>query len=180
MTVVDVVSEAWPELPVSAWQDTRDTLHMWTQVVGKVRLALEPMVNHWWQVPLYVSARGLTTSLMPWDGGGLEIEFDFLADDLALRTTGGGSLRVALEPRTVADFHAATMAALGELGVTVTIMPRPVEVADAIPFADDVVHRSYDGDAVRRFWTALVHAHRVMTAFRAGFAGKVSPVHFFW
>ncbi|HKE73829.1 MAG TPA: DUF5996 family protein [Acidimicrobiales bacterium] len=171
---------AWPELTLADWDDTRVTLHMWTQVVGKVRLALEPMVNHWWQVPLYVSARGLTTSLMPWDGGGLEIEFDFLAHDLVLRTTGGDERRVALEPRTVADFHAATMAALGELGVGVTIVPRPTEVPDAIPFPKDVTHRSYDGDAARRFWTALVQAHRVMTAFRAGFVGKASPVHFFW
>jgi Family of unknown function (DUF5996) len=171
---------AWPELTLADWADTRVTLHMWTQVVGKVRLALEPMVNHWWQVPLYVSVQGLTTSLMPWDGGGLEIEFDFLDHDLVLRTTGGEARRVALEPRTVADFHAATMAALGELGVTVTIVSRPTEVPDAIPFAEDVTHRSYDGDAARRFWTALVHAHRVMTAFRAGFIGKASPVHFFW
>ena len=171
---------AWPELTLSTWQDTRDTFHMWTQVVGKVRLALEPMVNHWWQVPLYVSARGLTTSLMHAGTTGLEIEFDLIDHDLALRTTDGRHRHVALEPRSVADFYRATMHALDELDVRVTILPRPVEVAAAIPFADDEQHRAYDPAAVHRFWQALVHAHRVMTRFRAGFLGKVSPVHFFW
>jgi hypothetical protein len=170
----------WPRLAVSEWADTRDTLHLWTQVVGKVRLALEPMINHWWQVPLYVSARGLTTSLMHHRGRGLEIEFDFVDHVLAVRTSDGERRDVTLEPRSVADFHAATMAALGDAGVDVTIMARPVEIPDALPFADDDVHRSYDADAAHRFWLQLLQAHRVMLQFRSGFIGKASPVHFFW
>jgi hypothetical protein len=170
----------WPELTLMAWDDTRDTLQLWTQVVGKVRLALEPMVNHWWQVPLYVSARGLTTSLMHAGGRGLEIEFDFVDHALVLQTSDGQVRTVALEPRTVASFYQATMAALGELGVAVTIFPRPVELVEAIPFADDEKHRSYDADAAQRFWLVLVQAHRVMMEFRSHFVGKVSPVHFFW
>ena len=173
-------STPWPDLTLSAWEDTRDTLHMWMQVVGKVRLALTPMVNHWWQVPLYVSARGLTTSLMPTEGGGLEVEFDFIDHVLALRTSDGDSRTVALEPRTVASFYEATMTALRELDVHVTILARPVEVVESIPFADDVTHRSYDAPAAHRFWIALVHAHRVLTEFRSRFIGKASPVHFFW
>ena len=170
----------WPELTLSGWEETRDTLQLWTQVVGKVRLALEPMVNHWWQVPLYVSARGLTTSLMDVGGRGLEIEFDFIDHRLNLRTSDGQSEAVTLEPRTVASFYAATMGALKDLGVAVEIFPRPVEMAEVIRFPDDEVHRSYDADAARRFWLALVQSHRVMTRFRARFIGKVSPVHFFW
>jgi hypothetical protein len=175
-----MVGAPWPELKLSAWQGTRDTLHMWTQVVGKVRLALSPMINHWWQVPLYVSARGLTTSLMHAEGKGLEIEFDFVDHVLLLRTSDGGTRIVALEPRTVASFYDATMTALRELDVPVTLLARPVEVVDSIPFADDVTHRSYDAEAAHRFWLALVHAHRVMTVFRSRFVGKASPVHFFW
>src|SRR5690349_20292213 len=169
---------AWPEL--TEWADTRDTLHMWTQVVGKVRMALTPMVNHWWHVTLYVSARGLTTSLMPAGGRGVEMEFDFVGHVLAIRTADGDARTVALEPRTVANFYAETMASLHDLGVDVTIIPRPQEVVTAIPFADDEVHRSYDSDSANRFWRALVDSHRVMTEFRSGFIGKVSPVHFFW
>ena len=168
----------WPEL--TGWADTRDTLHMWTQVVGKVRMALTPMVNHWWHVTLYVSARGLSTSLMHAHGRGVEMEFDFVDHVLAIRTDDGGSRAVALEPRTVADFYAATMAALADLGIGVRINTRPVEVEVAIPFADDGEHRSYDPDAATRFWRVLVDCHRVMTEFRSRFIGKVSPVHFFW
>jgi hypothetical protein len=171
---------AWPELSLSKWVDTRDTLHMWTQVVGKVRMALTPMINHWWQVPLYLTSRGLTTSLMHTGGRGLDIEFDFVDHALELRTTDGARRRVPLEPRSVASFYAATMAALEELGVHVTVFPRPSEVVEAIPFYEDELHRSYDPDAARRFWLALVQAHRVMVQFRAGFIGKASPVHFFW
>ena len=176
----DGSAQLWPELTLSAWDDTRDTFHMWTQVVGKIRLALEPMVNHWWQVPLYVSARGLTTSLMHAGGKGLEIEFDLIDHVLDCRRSDGRSARVHLEPRSVASFYAATMDALGELGVRVRILPRPVEVVEAIPFADDERHHAYDAAAVHRFWSALVQAHRVMGRFRAGFVGKASPVHFFW
>jgi hypothetical protein len=172
----------WPVLPaVDDWRDTRDTVHLWTQVVGKVRMALEPMVNHWWYVTLYVSARGLATSLMPTpDGRGVDIEFDFLDHQLAIRTTDGAARHVALEPRTVASFFGETMDALAELGVRPDIHARPNEVRDAIPFADDDVHRSYDSDAVQRFWQGLVQVDRVLTRFRAGFLGKVSPVHVFW
>jgi hypothetical protein len=153
---------------------------MWTQIVGKIRLALEPMVNHWWQVPLYVSARGLTTSLMHTATTGLEIEFDLIDHVLEIRTTDGRHRRVALEPRSVASFYAATMTALDELGTPVTILARPVEVVDAVPFAQDEQHRAYDVAAVHRLWLALVHIHRVMVRFRGRFIGKASPVHFFW
>jgi hypothetical protein len=170
----------WPDLTDFASGETRDTLLRWTQVVGKVRLALEPMINQWWQVPLYVSARGLTTSLMASRGRGVEIEFDFIDQVLVLRTTDGEDRKVNLEPRTVASFYHATMDALAELDVPVSILARPVEVEKAIPFADDVERRAYDPDAVHRFWIALVHAQRVLTTFRAGFIGKASPVHFFW
>jgi hypothetical protein len=173
-------AEAWPELRIEKWADTRDTLHLWTQIVGKVRMALEPMTNHWWQVTLYVSARGLTTSLMHAGGRGLEAEFDFLAHQLELRTTDGALRRVALEPRSVADFYAATMRALDELAIPIHIVARPNEVTDAIPFGEDEVHRSYDPDAARQFWLALVHMHRVLAVFRSRFIGKASPVHFFW
>ena len=136
------MTHQWPELTLAAWHDTRDTVHMWMQVVGKVRLALAPPVNHWWQVPLYVSARGLTTSLMHTADRGLEIEFDIIDHALVLRTTDGRRRTVALEPRTVASFYEATMEALHEVGVHVTILARPVEVAEAIPFAEDVVHHA--------------------------------------
>ena len=171
---------AWPDLTLSRWEDTRDTLHLWTQIVGKVRLGLMPMINHWWQVPLYVSSRGLTTSLMPAGDFGLEVEFDFVDHVLELRTTDGAHRRVALEPRTVANFYAATTAALDELGVRVRIFPRPSEVVEAIPFDEDELHRSYDAGAAHRFWLALVRSQRVLVQFRAGFIGKASPVHFFW
>jgi Family of unknown function (DUF5996) len=170
----------WPELTLSTWEDTRDTLQLWAQIVGKVRLALEPMVNHWWQVPLYVSAQGLTTSLMHTTRGGLEIEFDFIDHVLDFRTSRGERRQVTLEPRTVASFYGAVMAALGELGVEVAILARPVEILVAIPFAEDEQHRSYDADAAHRFWLVLLQAHRVMSLFRARFIGKASPVHFFW
>jgi hypothetical protein len=174
------VANTWPELTLSAWDQTRDTVHLWSQVVGKVRLALAPMINHWWQVPLYVSARGLSTSMMPAQGRGLEMEFDFIDHALVIRLSTGEERRVALEPRSVASFYAETMAALRGLGVEVSIYPRPTEVVEAIPFADDVKHSSYDAEAVRRFWQALIQADRVMTRFRAQFIGKASPVHFFW
>ena len=176
---VDAVTE-WPELTVASWEPTRVALHMWTQVVGKVRLALEPMVNHWWQVPLYVSARGLTTSLMHAGAVGVEIEFDFIRHVLVIRTTRGETRELPLGPPSVADFYAATMAALRELGIAVDILARPVEVPEAIPFAQDTVHHAYDADAVHRFWQQLVAADRVLKRFRAGFIGKASPVHFFW
>lgn len=171
---------AWPQLTLAGWQDTRDTLHLWTQVVGKVRLALAPMVNHWWQVPFYVSARGLTTSLMHVEGRGLEIEFDFVDHVVDLRTSDGQRRQVPMEPRSVASFHESVIQALAELGIRVPMLARPVEVPDAIPFASDELHASYDATAAHRFWQALLQAHRVMSVFRARFVGKASPVHFFW
>jgi len=170
---------AWPDL-TSPWADTRDTVHMWTQVVGKIKLVLNPMINHWWQVPLYLSARGLTTSLMPAGRQGLEIEFDFVDHSLYLRTTDGSLRAVALEPRSVAGFYAETMDALDDLGVHVAVNKRPSEVEVAIPFDRDEMHHSYDREAANRFWLALVQIHNVLLQFRSRFIGKNSPIHFFW
>ena len=171
---------SWPRLTLSEWEGTRDTLHLWTQVVGKVRLALAPMVNHWWQVALYVTARGLTTSLMPVGRRGLEIQFDFVDHRLALLTTDGDTRHLDLRPCSLADFYAETMEALGALEVHVPMLPRPVEVAVSVPFIEDTETRPYDAGAARRFWLALVQASRVMGVFRGPFVGKSSPVHFFW
>jgi hypothetical protein len=171
---------AWPELDVSKWTDTRDTLHMWLQVIGKIRMASTPLINHWWNVPLYVSSRGLTTSLMHASRRGLEIEFDFIDHLLELRTTNGESRQILLEPQSVATFYRSTMAALDGLGMHIHVDPRPSEVVEAIPFDVDDTHRAYDGDAVHRFWHALVHVDRVLTEFRSRFIGKASPVHLFW
>jgi hypothetical protein len=153
------VGSDWPELRLESWVETRDTLHLWTQIVGKVRLALEPMVNHWWQVPLYVSARGLTTSLMHAGSVGLEMEFDFVDHILFIRTSSGEETELALEPRSVADFYAATMTALNDVGVSVAILPRPVEIPESIPFAQDEVHAQYDADPLfgsGRRWSARI------------------------
>jgi hypothetical protein len=174
------VSGTWPDLGEVDWHETRDTLHLWTQVVGKVKLALNPMINHWWQVPLYVSARGLTTSLMHAGDQGLEIEFDFVDHQLSLRSSTGAHRQVRLEARSVASFYTATMAALDELGVSIHLNTRPSELAVAIPFELDDAERSYDAAAVRQFWLALVRIHEVLLKFRARFIGKVSPVHLFW
>jgi hypothetical protein len=173
-------TELWPALRVADWADTRDTLHMWTQIVGKIRMASEPMINHWWQVPLYVSARGLTTSSMPYAHGAFDMEFDFVEHRLDLRASTGGQRSVPLASRPVADFYAETMAALGELGVDVTIRTTPTEVVRAIPFEKDNEHTTYEPDHARAFWGQLVNAQRVLTEFRSRFIGKVSPVHFFW
>lgn len=174
-------AERWPSIPVADWQDTRDTLHLYTQVVGKVRLANEPRLNHWWNVPLYVSARGLTTSLMPHPTGpSLQIDFDFLDHRLDITTVTGQGRSLDLIPRPVADFYAATMSLLDELGVATEIWPMPVEIPNAIPFPDDRVHASYDAEAVQRFWLTLVEIERVFKLFRACFVGKSSPVHLFW
>ncbi len=171
---------AWPVLTVSEWSDTRDTLHMWSQIVGKIKLALNPMVNHWWQVSLFVSARGLTTALMHTGPRGLEIEFDFVAHQLRIRTTDGGDRAVALEARSVASFYRATMTALDELGVHLHLYPRPSEVSVAIPFDQDETHHSYDPVAAHQFWLGLVRMHEVLVEFRGRFIGKHSPVHVFW
>ncbi|GAA4714719.1 DUF5996 family protein [Nocardioides conyzicola] len=171
---------SWPQLLVDDWVDTRDTLHRWTQVVGKVRLALSPFENHWWHVALYVNGTGLTTSLMPVGGRGLEIQFDFVDHRLLLDSTDGRRRTVELYARSVADFHEEVRGRLRELDVDAPISARPVEVEDATPFAQDVHHASYDADAAHLFWLSLVKAHGVLTAFRGEFRGKCSPVHFFW
>ena len=170
----------WPALPASEWTDTLETLHMWTQIVGKVRLVRTPWLNHSWSVPLYVTSTGLTTSLVPHGGEGFELAFDFLAGDLLLTTTRGERRSIALEPRTVADFHAAVMDALDSVGMPVAIHAVPNEVPDAIPFPEDTKHAAYVAEHARALWRALLQAHRVLTRFRAGFRGKASPVHFFW
>ncbi|MET0899576.1 MAG: DUF5996 family protein [Mycobacterium sp.] len=170
----------WPTLVVADWQDTRDTVHLWTQIVGKVRMATSPHINHWWHVPLYVDARGLTTSLMPHGSRGFEISFDFIEHRLHIRVTDGSSRSMALEPRSVADFYAEFRTHLEALGVPVAISASPVEVVEATPFAEDTAHASYDARAMTDFWTSLVSADRVFNQFRSDFRGKVSPVHFFW
>jgi hypothetical protein len=173
-------SNAWPSLPLDTWQDTLDTLHMWTQVVGKTRLALAPMVNHWWQVPLYLSARGLTTSRIPHGTRGFEVELDFLDHRLVVDTDDGARWAMPLEPRSVADFYGEYVAGLRALGLEVPIWPVPVEVEVAIPFSEDDRHHSYHPEAANRFWRALAQADRVLHQFRGRFLGKCSPVHFFW
>jgi hypothetical protein len=171
---------AWPELPYEAWRDTAATLQLWTQIVGKVRLTLTPWVNHGWQVPLYVTARGLSTSAMPIGGALLDIEFDFIEHRLVARTSRGDVDGFALEVRTVAAFYVQTMDLLRRLGVTVAINEMPNEVPNPIRFSQDNQHTSYDAAAAHRFWRALIQADCVFKQFRTGFLGKVSPVHFFW
>jgi hypothetical protein len=173
-------STNWPELRYAEWRDTATTLQLWTQIVGKVRLALSPWVNHGWHVPLYVTARGLGTSPIPCGGESLEIDFDFIAHRLVARTSRGDERVLPLEPQAVADFYAKVMAALRELKVEVAINTMPNEVPDPIPFPQDLVHRAYDRDAAHRFWRALVQADRLLKLFRSSFLGKVSPIHFFW
>jgi hypothetical protein len=172
--------ELWPALPLSEWADTYATLHMWTQVVGKVRLALSPRVNHWWEVPLYVSARGLTTSPIPYEKGIFEVEFDFIDHKLDIVTTGGEMRSLRLVPRTVADFHAEFMEMIHSLGVNVKVWRMPVEVPNPIRFDQDRTHASYDPEYAHRFWRILVTVDSVFKEFRSRFIGKVSPVHFFW
>ncbi|MDF2765780.1 MAG: hypothetical protein K0S81_2774 [Rhodospirillales bacterium] len=173
-------SADWPGLPLSEWDDTRATLHLWTQIVGKVRLAQAPLINHWWQVPLYVTARGLTTSAMPYGAHSFQMEFDFIDHQLLIATSRGQIERIALQPSSVADFHREVMARLRALGLEVRIWTMPVELENPVAFERDEAHASYDAVAAHRFWRALVHVDRVLTAFRARFLGKVSPVHFFW
>jgi hypothetical protein len=170
----------WPDLPLSDWADTCATLHLWTQVVGKIRLAHAPMVNHWWQVPLYVTCRGLTTSPIPYGARSFQIDFDFIDHRLTLRTNRGERETIPLGPRSVADFYAEMMGRLRGLGLETRIWTMPVEIEDAIPFDRDSAHASYDPEYVNRFWRILVQVDRLFTRFRAPFLGKASPVHFFW
>lgn len=173
-------AEVWPALPLDSWKETYATLHRWTQIVGKVRLACLPWINHSWQVTLYVTARGLTTGPMPNGALSFQIDFDFLDHHLTIRSSTGDVRSLALRPRSVADFYGELMTRLSELGIKVRIYARPNELEDATPFDDDESHASYDGDAAQRCWRILVQAERVLLLFRAGFQGKCSPVHFFW
>ena len=174
------MSEEWPALPLEEWKDTCATLHMWTQIVGKVRLKQTPLVNHYWNVPLYVSARGLTTTAMPHDERFFEMEFDFIDHQLVIECSDGASTSVPLEPKSVATFYQETMAAMHSLGLDVKIWKMPVEIADPIPFDQDEQHASYDREYVDRLWRVLRSSDRVLQEFRSRFLGKCSPVHFFW
>jgi uncharacterized protein DUF5996 len=173
-------TSAWPALPLKEWEDTRATLHMWTQIVGKVRLALSPRVNHWWEVALYVDSRGLTTSPIPYGLGTFEISFDFIDHKLLIRTSEGRSRELPLAPRSVADFYRETLAALRSLGIAVKIWTMPQEIPNPIRFDLDEIHASYDREYAHRFWRILVSVDTVFKKFRAEFIGKCSPVHFFW
>jgi hypothetical protein len=170
----------WPELPPQAWQDTYATLHMWTQIVGKVRLALTPRINHWWEVALYVNARGLTTSAIPYNDEIFEVQFDFTAHELIIQTSWNSSKTLALRPQSVAGFYAEFMSALRSLNIDVKIWPVPVEIPDPIRFDKDTQHASYDPEYAHRFWKILVICENIFQEFRARFIGKDSPVHFFW
>ncbi len=173
-------SVAWPELKWAQWSETADTLHMWTQIVGKTRLALSPLQAHWWNVPLYVTARGLSTAAMPYGNEMLEVEFDFVSHLLRFRLSDGAEHATALRSQPVADFYAEYQRSLQSLGVKVEIWPVPVELKTPIPFAEDMAHCTYDPDAAHRFWRVLTRADQVFQKFSAGFIGKISPVHFFW
>lgn len=170
----------WPALPLEAWKDTCETLHMWTQVVGKVRLEMSPFENHWWHVALYVTARGLTTSPIPYRGSTFAIDFDFITHNLFIQTSEGASKAMPLIPRSVASFYQEFMASLNSLGIEVTFNTLPSEVTNPIPFDQDEVHASYDPIYAQRFWRILGQTDIVMKRFRSNFLGKCSPVHFFW
>ena len=178
--MAEMVNAAWPSLVWDEWAATADTLHMWTQIVGKTRLALTPLQNHWWNVPLYVTARGLGTSAMPYGDDVLDIEFDFVAHELHLRMGSGRTMVIKLRPQTVADFYKEYLGCLASLGVEVEIDPMPCEQAHPIRFDLDTEHKSYDSKYVERFWRVLVEAEKVFRQFGTGFVGKVSPIHFFW
>lgn len=179
-TAVSDSQTCWPALPLSEWQETRDTLHMWTQIVGKVRLALTPKTNHWWNVALHVSSRGLTTSTIPYGDRVFEIEFDFLEHQLVIKTCDPATKTIPLAPRSVADFYKELMSALHALKIDVKIWKMPVEIPNPIAFDEDTVHASYDKEYARRFWRTLVSVDDVFKVFRSRFIGKSSPVHFFW
>lgn len=174
------VNETWPALPLDDWEPTYLTLHRWTQVVGKVRLACAPLVNHWWNVPLYVTPRGLTTSAMPHDDRLFSIDFDFIDHRLVIRASDGAERSIRLEPMSVAAFYAAVMRELAELGLGIEVWPMPVEIEKPVAFPEDQANASYDSDAVARLHRVLVGVQRVFEVFRGRFLGKSSPVHFFW
>jgi hypothetical protein len=172
--------ETLPALPLDSWKDTLATLHMWAQIVGKVRLKLCPLVNHWWNVPFYVTARGMTTSAMPYERRAIEVQFDFIEHKILIETSEGRIVAIAMQPQSVADFYKKFMAALRELGVSIHIWTMPCEVPNPTPFEKDHVHAAYDADAAHKFWRILVWVDQIFKEFRAGFEGKASPVHFFW
>ena len=173
-------ADIWPDIPYAAWKDTCTTLHMWMQIVGKIRLVQTPWLNHSWHVVLYISRRGLTTSPIPYGARMFQIDFDFVDHVLWIRTSDGHYRQLVLRPQPVAEFYLELFATLSELGLDIRINDKPNEIADAIRFPDDLIHASYDQDYAQRFWLALVQAHRVLSHFRTGFVGKASPVHFFW
>ena len=177
---MDRAADLWPELDYPKWRDTAITLQLWTQIVGKIRLALTPWLNHSWQVPLYVSARGLTTSAIPAGKEIVELEFDFLAHQLLLRTSRGEEDRIDLPGKSVADFYRGTLEALGRMGMALTINELPNEMPNPVRFSQDRANATYDPAAAQRFWRALIQADRLFKLFRSGFLGKASPVHFFW
>jgi hypothetical protein len=177
---VDVSKEAWPSLPLDAWQDTYATLHMWTQIVGKIRLTLAPRVNHWWHCALHLSPTGLTTSAMPYQGKLVEIEFDFIEHKLLIKTSDQMTRYLALGPRSVADFYQELMSTLKSMGFPVAIFTKPQEVPNPIPFEKDTEHASYDPEYANRFWRVLVQTAIVFEQFRGRFIGKCSPVNFYW
>jgi len=170
----------WPTLMVDDWTATRDTLHMWVQIVGKIRMVHMPLLNHWWQVTFYVSPRGLATGSVPYRNALFDMEFDFVRHRLTIRHSDGRHEAVSLVAKPVAEFYGETLSALERLGIETHIVGKPNEVDPAIPFAEDYQHAEYDPDAARAFWQQLVQAHRVMTNFRAAYIGKASPVQFFW
>lgn len=178
--MADPTNSPWPVLDYGAWRDTRDTLQLWTQVVGKIRMTMTPWLNHSWHVALYVTSRGLTTSPIAHGSHSFEIQFDFIEQVLDITLSDGRRRRLALRPQSVADFYAALMTALRELGIMVAVTELPCEIAAATPFSKDVIHAAYDADYARRFWQVLLRTDRVMKQFRTCFIGKSSPVHFFW
>ena len=180
MNTQTISPSLWPELPLEAWKDTYATLHMWTQIVGKVRLALSPRVNQWWEVTLYVTPLGLTTSPIPYEGGIFEIHFDFIHHRLLIRTSHDAERVMALEPRSVADFYKEFMQCLASLDIHVKIWKMPCEVPNPIAFDRDTQHASYDPEYANRFWRILVEVDEIFKEFRSRFVGKNSPVHFFW
>ncbi len=179
-TAVSDLPECWPALPLSEWQDTFATLHMWMQIVGKIRMELTPHVNHWWNVPLYVTPHGLTTSAIPYGTRQFEMEFDFLEHQLTIRTSDLQTRNIALAPRTVADFYAELLFVLKQMSIEVAIWEMPVEIPDPIPFDQDTIHRSYDREYAGRLRQLLASVDNVFKVFRGRFLGKSSPVHFFW
>jgi hypothetical protein len=172
--------ECWPALPLDSWKETCATLHMWTQIVGKVRLALTPLINHWWNVTFYVTSRGLTTSRIPYGEKAFELRFDFIQHQLVLEKSDGLVKFLALRPCSVADFYHEFQEMLRAAAIEVTIWRMPVEIANPIPFDQDHEHASYDRECVERFWRILLSIDSVFTQFRSEFIGKSSPVHFFW